>query len=95
MSNFQGGSPKISNLILENSNTPYLFYFDKWCKKFIVKTRNRQAVTVTTDVNDVNYLTLSKGSVWCEDFILCPLTLYFKSQENNVVVEILEWISKD
>jgi len=95
--NTLGSSPNITNLLLASSSNEYLFQLSKWCKKFLIKARNRKSLNVAFHANETltKFLSLPKGSIWCEDLVGGPLDIFFKASEDNVVVEIMEWYSRD
>lgn len=92
-----GGEPHLTNLVLVSHNSEYQHNFNKYCKKFMVQIRNRKSVRVAFEpgATATTYLSLGTGSSWWEDLVLGPFTAYFKSDADDVVVEILEWTSKD
>ena len=97
MATIQGAAPSITNLYLVSSAEEYTFELSKWCKKFLVKARNKKEVRIAVNENETatRYITLPKGAVWWEDFVLGPIDLYFKADQDNVVIEIMQWYSRD
>lgn len=92
-----GASPKITNVICVDNSVEYMHTFEKYVKKLLVQPRNFKDLRVAFKPGETltNYISLVSGSPWWEDNIIGPITVYFKAEENNVVVEILEWKSID
>lgn len=92
-----GGNPKITNLVLTSSASEYAHTFDKDTKKFCVQARNYKDIVFCKDPGEsvTCYFSLYSGSPWFEDHIVGPFTVYFKGSENNIVVEIIEYSSRD
>ncbi len=97
MINTTGSSPSITNLLLASSNLEYEFQLSGWCKKFLIKVRDKKDIKISFSPNetDIKYMSLFNGSIWWEDLVVGPIVLYFKALEDNVVVEILQWYSRD
>ncbi len=93
--NTMGASPQITNLVLEDHTKEYKFTFNYWCKKFTLKARTKANVNVSLDDTFTNYITLPKGAIWWEDLVLCSISIWLQADIDNVVIEILEWSSKD
>lgn len=98
MINHVGGNPAITNLTLASHLTEYSYAFGKHTKKLLIQPRNFKDIRIALQPGetDTNYLSLVSGSPYWEDNIIGPVTFYFKAEsQDNIVVEILEWQSKD
>lgn len=93
----RGSNPQITNLVLVSSEQEYQHQFSKHVKKFLVQARDFKDVVFAFKEGETstNYVSLVSGSPYYEDLVIGPFTIYLKPLEDNTVVEIIEWETRD
>jgi hypothetical protein len=87
-------APKISNILIPNSNTEQEFEFSANTKSISLRVRELASLKFCFLENEsnTNYVTLSSGSSFEESGLnVSGLKIYFQSNRSNVTLEIIEW----
>ena len=87
--------PLVTNVNAINNSTEYSHTFQDECKGFILQSRTVTRIKVAWQVGgtSTNYFTIGLGGAYREDRVFLPTgsTIYFQCENNNRVVEIIEW----
>lgn len=84
-------------MTLTSMNTEYSVSLGQYVKKFLLQGRGTDDIKIAFEVgkSGTEYFTLKGSSVYFEDFVHGPITLYMQSPANNVVIEIVAWTARD
>ena len=86
-------TPVINNLSMSTGGTEYSQALPSNTKSFLVRIREHAKVEVRYASASTEFMTLEAGSVYTEEFLsgTSNITLYLKSQRDNIVAEIVSW----
>lgn len=91
-----GGVPSVDNVIAVISGTEYFYDIPIGATKLTIRSREKAKLQIAFQVGQTNttFLTIPRGSSYTIDYIQTSVSqrLYFQSNINNDVLEILYWI---
>ena len=90
----QGRNPTIYNKTVASKDVEESQTLNNGVKKFMIKCRGNANIKLSYIQNesDTTYITIPKGSVYNEEGLDFSGTIYFQTDLDGQVVEIVEWI---
>ena len=90
-------NPTVANVAVVAADTEYNYTIPAGTKKFWLRVRNLDGVAAYLKVyyvsGDTVYATVNPGGIYVEqDLTTSALTIYFKCNYPNRVVEIVSWV---
>lgn len=87
-------SPVITNIVMTTAGTEYSHTFTQDVQSFTIKTRNGSNLkfAFVAGQSGTNYISLPGRASYGENSITVnSVTMYFQSDQNGDILEVLEW----